>query len=355
MEDLFRAVKLEDEAVVEKYCKSGGNVNVLDTSSHKKSTPLHWAAYTGNTDVISLLINFGAKLDMQETDGRTPLHLAAFEGHEEAVKVLLAAGSDYTYADESQKTPCDVAIMQQYYEIAKLFPNYKPGGAADPPPRTQVDDLINLRDNTFHSPQLKDDRRLSQINTSEYISNQPLRDPLRSSVQLVDSPQPFESARNRSPNPMQQTQRGGVRSSFDDRERDRSDRGSIDDGRRHQRSDPHSSYQPPPPARDYLSKRDDRNSYDPSADRISGRGSPGRSQTDEPPVAVHVSAGQDAYPVEGTFILAKGKSWEGMPVWECHLPDTGRMGCVYSGANGLWIVTEDAWYVLLVFWDSISL
>ena len=51
-------------------------------------TPLHWAAYHNDVDVLKLLLNSGAKPKLNKS-GRAPIDLAGFCGHKAAIKVLV--------------------------------------------------------------------------------------------------------------------------------------------------------------------------------------------------------------------------------------------------------------------------
>ncbi|MCA9441014.1 MAG: ankyrin repeat domain-containing protein, partial [Candidatus Omnitrophica bacterium] len=45
-----------------------------------EGTPLHMAVSVGNADIVTLLLEHGARVDTQSKYHRTPLHIAAFEG-----------------------------------------------------------------------------------------------------------------------------------------------------------------------------------------------------------------------------------------------------------------------------------
>ncbi|KAJ4307503.1 Ankyrin repeat and FYVE domain-containing protein 1, partial [Fusarium piperis] len=51
-------------------------------------TPLHYAALCRHAEVISLLLDKGANIEAQDSDGRTPLQGAAAAG-QETIKELL--------------------------------------------------------------------------------------------------------------------------------------------------------------------------------------------------------------------------------------------------------------------------
>ena len=62
-------------------------------------TPLHAAAYHGNTNLAKMLVQKGAKIDAQTTALQTPLILAATMGHDEIVELLLANGANVDTKD----------------------------------------------------------------------------------------------------------------------------------------------------------------------------------------------------------------------------------------------------------------
>jgi hypothetical protein len=57
------------------------------------STPLHWAAQSGSTAVVRLLLARGAARQVRDQDGKTPLDLAAARGHEGVVALLGGEGA----------------------------------------------------------------------------------------------------------------------------------------------------------------------------------------------------------------------------------------------------------------------
>ena len=57
----------------------------------QEPTPLHLAAWQGQTEIIRALLAAGANIETQDEDQRTPLHMAARNGHIEAIKELIGA------------------------------------------------------------------------------------------------------------------------------------------------------------------------------------------------------------------------------------------------------------------------
>lgn len=74
--------------LVDALIKKGADVNKTGW------TPLHYAASTGQVNVIKLLIEEHAYIDAESPNGSTPLMLASMYGSPESVRLLLDEGAD---------------------------------------------------------------------------------------------------------------------------------------------------------------------------------------------------------------------------------------------------------------------
>jgi ankyrin repeat protein len=88
-------------------------------------TPLHWASqnphFKGGS-VPRLLLEHGADIYAQGDDGWTPLHVAALvDGALEVVRLLLEHGADVEVKNEEGKTTLQVAAARGYDEVVKLL------------------------------------------------------------------------------------------------------------------------------------------------------------------------------------------------------------------------------------------
>lgn len=110
-------------------------------------TPLMAALYRGQADVVRLLIELGADLDVfaaaatgrrdelirglqsgdpaaaYSYDGWTALHLAAFFGHTAAARILLEAGADVNAVSRNSlaNTPLHAATAGKHVDVAVLL------------------------------------------------------------------------------------------------------------------------------------------------------------------------------------------------------------------------------------------
>ncbi len=92
---LIKAATAGDAAKVTALLDAGATLNQLSVDG-----PLFMAALTGDTpkylDVIGLLLDRGADIDLVNKQGGTPLMAAANRGHVNAARLLLSKGADHT-------------------------------------------------------------------------------------------------------------------------------------------------------------------------------------------------------------------------------------------------------------------
>jgi ankyrin repeat protein len=116
---LLAAISQNQLACAQQLVTAGADVNLAD---HAGWTPLIHAAYFGSdTQIITLLIEHGAKVNAQNDRGLTALYLASAAGHEPQVQLLLSKGADSTIASKSGYTPLQVAQVRGLKSIATLL------------------------------------------------------------------------------------------------------------------------------------------------------------------------------------------------------------------------------------------
>lgn len=64
-----------------------------DVINDDGKTPIHLATEKGHFDVVNLLIDAGASLDIQDNLGNTPLHIASAHGNVELVRLFIGNGA----------------------------------------------------------------------------------------------------------------------------------------------------------------------------------------------------------------------------------------------------------------------
>jgi len=82
--------------------------SVLDKENGKSS--LHYAAESGHEDLVGLLLDQGANINIQNPkNGSTPLHLASFYGHSSVVSLLMKRGCNPNVPNNHQVTALHAA------------------------------------------------------------------------------------------------------------------------------------------------------------------------------------------------------------------------------------------------------
>ena len=76
-------------------------------------SPLMLAAWSGNIELMSYLVDHGSDVNEQNNDHATPLMAAAYRGGEKAVKWLLERGVHVNVQDRQLKTALDYARSSQ--------------------------------------------------------------------------------------------------------------------------------------------------------------------------------------------------------------------------------------------------
>ncbi len=84
-------------------------------------TALHWAAATGNTDLITKLLAQGINVNLQTDFGKTPLHLAALMQQAEAAHLLIANGAEVDLKTKRGHTPLHYAVFRNSPELVELL------------------------------------------------------------------------------------------------------------------------------------------------------------------------------------------------------------------------------------------
>jgi ankyrin repeat protein len=80
-------------------------------------TALHLAAYAGQDEAVSMLIEYGADVNNVNVRGCTPLHLAVHEGKIKTVKLLLDVGADLSVRTRQGLSPFLISVAESRTEI----------------------------------------------------------------------------------------------------------------------------------------------------------------------------------------------------------------------------------------------
>ena len=122
---LSESMAASDITEIRRLIAVRADVNVINK---KGVTPLWEASWNGHTEVVKLLLDAGAYVNIADTIiGITPLCMASFEGHYEVVKLLLDAKADVNIKAEiegKEYTALSAAKEEDHTRIVKLLKEY---------------------------------------------------------------------------------------------------------------------------------------------------------------------------------------------------------------------------------------
>ncbi|KAI4876926.1 hypothetical protein NFI96_030227, partial [Prochilodus magdalenae] len=82
---------------------------------------LHHASLTGTTDLLSLLLEAQATVDIKDSNGMRPLHYAAWQGKADSVLTLLRAGASVNGPSQDGQIPLHLAAQYGHYEVSEML------------------------------------------------------------------------------------------------------------------------------------------------------------------------------------------------------------------------------------------
>jgi len=88
--------------------------------NHPGWTPLHYAATSGHTELIQLLLDESAYIDAESPNGTTPLMMAARYGNAKAVQLLIDEGADILLKNQLGLSAVDFAVQGNRPDSLKL-------------------------------------------------------------------------------------------------------------------------------------------------------------------------------------------------------------------------------------------
>jgi ankyrin repeat protein len=117
---LHLAAFFGNTAAATQLLEAGSAINAISRNG-LRNTPLHAAIAGGHVDGALLLMARGADVGTADAGGHTPLHIAAEAGYVPVVEALLARGADPHAVDAEDKTPLSRAAARNHHAIVDLI------------------------------------------------------------------------------------------------------------------------------------------------------------------------------------------------------------------------------------------
>ena len=93
----------------------------IGTQDNNKSTPLHWACYSGAMNSIKFLLSLGAEINALDKNELSPLHLAVLHNRKEIVIKLLQNGAIKDTTNTRGETPLYIAWKKNFKDIYNIL------------------------------------------------------------------------------------------------------------------------------------------------------------------------------------------------------------------------------------------
>lgn len=116
LHDAARAGDLEGLQAI--YFSSPTVINVRDNHSR---TPLHLAAWSGQTEVVEFLCNYKADVGAAAVDDMAAIHFASQKGHLEIVRILLRSGASVNACTRKGMSALHYAVQGSHLEVVKFL------------------------------------------------------------------------------------------------------------------------------------------------------------------------------------------------------------------------------------------
>lgn len=90
-------------------------------------TALHYAAASGDSDIVAILLEHHAYIDAASPSALTPLMIAAREGQREVVELLLREGADASLRNNEKLSASQIAVRADHKVIAAVIDDHVAG------------------------------------------------------------------------------------------------------------------------------------------------------------------------------------------------------------------------------------
>jgi ankyrin repeat protein len=116
---LRNAVKDKHTEVAKLLLANGSKVNTINGTS--TDTALHFATINGDIQIVEMLVNRGAEINVKNRYGVTPLHSAVESKKMEIIELLVNEGADVNASNTNGITPMHLALENCSEEIINIL------------------------------------------------------------------------------------------------------------------------------------------------------------------------------------------------------------------------------------------
>ncbi|XP_029442283.1 transient receptor potential cation channel subfamily A member 1-like, partial [Rhinatrema bivittatum] len=118
---IFELISLGDDTRLRSFIMK--NPNSLNSVDNEKATPLHFAAASGNLELLMMITDESSDevLNVMDYKGNTPLHWAVEKNQMESVRFLLSRGANPNILNYYLLAPLHLAVQLQHNAIVEVL------------------------------------------------------------------------------------------------------------------------------------------------------------------------------------------------------------------------------------------
>lgn len=118
---LLKAIKGNYPWIVSILFEFGVKIEAL---SRNDQIPFYQAVGKGSTEILKKLMEKGLDVNVRDNDGKTILYYAVLEGNKDVVKMLMDNGASFRVPDKQEKSLLDYAYEKKDTELVAFFYSY---------------------------------------------------------------------------------------------------------------------------------------------------------------------------------------------------------------------------------------
>lgn len=122
----------DDVEAIRQYLSTSDGITKINNRDGNTATPLYWACEHNRNDVVDVLIEYKADVNLSCFLGKvTPLYTSCGKGYIDIVSRLLTAGADPNIGNHTGRLPIMEAVGYHHLDIVKLLTIYTNFNAVD--------------------------------------------------------------------------------------------------------------------------------------------------------------------------------------------------------------------------------
>ncbi|KAJ5157712.1 ankyrin [Penicillium canariense] len=123
-DDIPGSISWDDAKSFPKYCTECYEARDLDAAAPLSLISLHWSAGEEYEEILRLLVQYGANLDLRDEKSRTPLGWAATCGYQPLLRILLENGAVLGSLKQTRRSPLSWAAENGHTGIVQFLIGY---------------------------------------------------------------------------------------------------------------------------------------------------------------------------------------------------------------------------------------